>query len=96
MYEMFFARRGEVDSSALPPCEESFLQHTRRANYQAGIWRCLASKPDVPEPDNHGWTRAADSMLHIDWITDNQLQMPFWNLYLVSARENVSQGSVVV
>ncbi len=68
-YELFFAKRGEVDSSALPPCDDSLMQHIRRANYQAGIWRrCLVSKPDIPEPDGNGWTRAEDGSLEIDWL----------------------------
>ena len=68
-YELFFAKRGEVDSGALPPCDDSLMQHIRRANYQAGIWRrCLVSKPDIPEPDGNGWTRAEDGSLEIDWL----------------------------
>ena len=68
-YEMFFSKRGEVESSALPPCEGSLQQHIRRVNYQAAIWRrCLVGKPDVPEPDGHGWTRDDDGNLGIDWM----------------------------
>ncbi|KAG1684003.1 Serine/threonine-protein kinase NIM1 [Nymphon striatum] len=33
-----FPKRGKVDSSALPLCDDSLMQHIRRANYQAGIW----------------------------------------------------------
>ena len=37
-HEMFLSKRGEVDSSTLPPCEDSLKQHTQRANYEAGVW----------------------------------------------------------
>ncbi|KAG1714147.1 Cytosolic non-specific dipeptidase [Nymphon striatum] len=33
-----FPKRGKVDSSALPLCDDSLMQHIRRANYQTGIW----------------------------------------------------------
>ncbi|KAG1651020.1 Sulfotransferase 1C2 [Nymphon striatum] len=42
------------------------LQHVRRANYQAGIWRkCLVAKPNIPEPDGHDWTGTGDGTLEI-------------------------------
>ena len=37
-HEMFLSKRGEVDSSTLPPCEDSLKQHIQRANYQAGVF----------------------------------------------------------
>ncbi|KAG1708501.1 hypothetical protein GQR58_002942 [Nymphon striatum] len=42
-----FPKREEVDSSALPLCDDSLMQHIRRANYQAGI--CFESA-------KHPWT----------------------------------------
>ena len=41
---MFLTKRGEVDSSTFPPCEDSLLQHTHRANYQAGYGRGLCNE----------------------------------------------------
>ncbi|KAL2098309.1 hypothetical protein ACEWY4_007516 [Coilia grayii] len=56
-YMLFCAKRGEVDSSSLPPCRDCLKLHIQRANYQAGIWRhCLEGQPDIPEPRGHGWT----------------------------------------
>ena len=68
-HEMFLTKRGEVDSSTLPPCEDSLQQHIQRANYQAGVWqRSLQRNPDVPEPTCHGWVRTEVGSLKIDWM----------------------------
>ena len=68
-HEMFLTKRGKVDSSTLPPCEDSLQQHIQRANYQAGIWqRSLQRNPDVPEPSCHGWVRTAAGSLNLDWM----------------------------
>jgi len=54
-YQLFCARRGEVESSQLPPCEDCLFMHVLRANYQAAIWRkCLQSHPSVPDPKDYG------------------------------------------
>ncbi|KAG1714205.1 hypothetical protein GQR58_001828 [Nymphon striatum] len=50
-YQMFHCRRGEIESAQLPPCEDTLTQHTRRANYQAAIWRrSFVNSPDTPDP----------------------------------------------
>ena len=68
-HEMFLSKRGEVDSSTLPPCEDSLKQHIQRANFQAGVWRgALLPMPDILEPDGHGWIKRADGGLDLDWI----------------------------
>lgn len=55
-YQLFCARRGEVESSNLPPCEDCLYMHSLRANYQAAIWRrCLEPQPSVPHPNDCGW-----------------------------------------
>ena len=38
-YQLFCAKRGEVNSAHLPPCMDCLHMHAQRANYQAGIWR---------------------------------------------------------
>ena len=38
-YQVFCVRRGEVESSQLPHCEDCLFMHAIRANYQAAIWR---------------------------------------------------------
>ena len=55
-YQLFCAKRGEVESSQLPPCRDCLLMHVERANYQAAIWkRSLHASPVVPSPTEHGW-----------------------------------------
>ena len=67
-YGMFRARKGDVTSGQLPPCEDALRQHTCRANYQSAIWRrSLENQPYIPRPfDGHGWNQT-DSGLAITW-----------------------------
>eukprot|EP00058_Branchiostoma_floridae_P017868 XP_002603357.1 hypothetical protein BRAFLDRAFT_80350 [Branchiostoma floridae] len=47
-HHLFIAKKGNVESSALPPCRDCLHLHVQRANYQAGIWRgCLQNDPQV-------------------------------------------------
>lgn len=40
----------------LPPTSDSLLQHIKRANYQAYVWRkALMPRQDLPSPAGHGW-----------------------------------------
>ena len=55
-YDMFSAKRGEIQSYQLPPCRECLVKHAQRANYQAAIWRrCLEQDPKVPSHVGRGW-----------------------------------------
>ena len=48
-YQMFCAKKGDIESGQLPPCEDTLMQHTLCANYQAAIWRhSLENSPDIP------------------------------------------------
>jgi hypothetical protein len=68
-YQVFCARRGEVESSQLPPCEDCLFMHVLHANYQAAIWRrSLQSQPFVPSPSGCGWTTDDDGKLAIEWM----------------------------
>ena len=68
---MFRSRRGEMESAQLPSCEDTLKQHTRRANYQAVIWRrSLVNSPETPNPSQgHGLTVSEDGSLVINWMT---------------------------
>lgn len=70
-YEIFQSRNGDVSSGQLPPCKDALHQHTKRANYQAAIWRrCLENSPTIPEAaDGHGWNVKSDGQIGIEWIT---------------------------
>ena len=62
-----FCQKGS-ESSQLPPTEDAISKHTRRANYQAVIWRrALDARPDVPTPNGHGWILRNGSP-YIDWM----------------------------
>ena len=60
----FCTKRGEAESSLLPPCRDCLQLHIQRANYQTAVWRnCLEGQPDIPEPKGHGWTTDDKGML---------------------------------
>ncbi len=55
-YNLFCAKKGEIESHQLPPCEDCLANHIFRANYQAGIWRrCLEQNPQIPSPVGRVW-----------------------------------------
>ena len=61
--------RSTKDITKLPPTQDSAIQHLKRANYQAAIWkRCLEPHPNVPSPHGHGW-EVIDDDISIVWIT---------------------------
>ena len=67
-YQLFCAKRGETDSSLLPPCRDCLFMHLLRANYQAAIWKCcLLARPTVPDPTKCGLI-ADDGKLAIHWM----------------------------
>ena len=50
-HQLFCARRGELESTQLPPCDDRLFMHTVCANNQSGIWRCsLQQHPQVASP----------------------------------------------
>ena len=57
------AKRNEQSLSRLPPCEDSFLQHIRRASWQTKIWmeadQANRSHSTV-SPIGHGWCKKND------------------------------------
>lgn len=53
----------------LPPTKDSLLQHVKRGNYQAYLWKQCLSSGDVPTPHNHGWLLGENDGLSIVWAT---------------------------
>lgn len=50
-----FCQKGQRNER-LPPTSDSLLQHTKRANYQAYVWkRALEPVQNLPPADQHGW-----------------------------------------
>ena len=67
-YQLFCDKRGEVESSQLPPCRDSLTMHVLRANYQAAIWKaCLEASPVTPKSTDHGWIEE-EGQLKIHWM----------------------------
>ena len=65
-YQLFCSRNQQ--SHHLPPCQDALNQHTKRANYQAAIWRLyLDPLAAVPNPNGYGW-KVTDNDVHIDWM----------------------------
>jgi hypothetical protein len=55
-YKLFTKKH--LDSSKLPPTEESALHHVKRANYQCCIWKHARERYlSLPSPDGSGWTK---------------------------------------
>ena len=55
-YQLVCAKRGDVESSLLPPCRDCLFMHLLRANYHTAIWKCcLHGCPTVPDPTKCGW-----------------------------------------
>jgi len=68
-YQLFRAKKGEVESGQLPPCEDCLLMHSLWGNYQAGVWRrALEECPSIPNPRGQGWCHE-DGKLTICWMT---------------------------
>ena len=38
-YRLFCAKKGNIDSTQLPPCVDYLFKHASRANVQAAIWK---------------------------------------------------------
>ena len=69
-YRLFCARKGELESHQLPPCQDTLRKHCKRANYQSAIWRrSLQSSPQIPLPIGSGWC-LKDGKLTIDWMSE--------------------------
>ncbi|KAK3731327.1 hypothetical protein QZH41_001755 [Actinostola sp. cb2023] len=66
-YVSFCARQSQ--SQSLPPCKYALQNHTKRANYQAAVWRrALQANPEVPSPEGHGWL-ITEGDIKIDWMS---------------------------
>jgi len=52
--------------ASLPPTEDAFHQHARRAKYQTMIW-CSShiAKPVLGNPSEYGWTKSGDNLVCI-------------------------------
>lgn len=69
-YNMFCAKKGNIESGQLPPCEDTLQQHSLQENYQTAIKKCSPQTfPDIPEPSGHEWVVDENGNLNIQWMT---------------------------
>ena len=89
-YQLFRAKKGEVESGQLPPCEDCLFMHSLCANYQAGVWRrALEECPSIPNPSGHGWCYE-DGKLTICWMTGSPAPDSSQSSYLASVPQFAS------
>ena len=63
-------KKGDVDSSQLPPCQDILMLHAMRANYQPYMWQwCLEREKDTLSQEGHGWM-IDDEQIVVDWMQD--------------------------
>ena len=91
-YQLFCAKKGEIESHQLPPCRDCLMKHSQRANYQAGIWRrCLSQEPQVPSPVGRGWKIERDNSVEnlvVDWMEGKPAPEASWNFCSVTVQRN--------
>ena len=75
---------------SLPPTNESFVEHVRRAHHQTAIWKgSLSPDPPQMDPVQYGWSRGEDNstvspiMLpaNVSPVPVDVLQMIKWGCY---------------
>ena len=68
-FRIFCAKRGNIDSTQLPPRADCLFKHASRANFQAAIWnRSLQRCPLTPTRIGSGWREDGDNFA-IDWMS---------------------------
>ena len=68
-YRLFCAKKGDIDSRLLPPCQDTLRKHCQRGNYQAAVWRrSLQNSPVLPSPIGNGWFMKGEC-LALDWMS---------------------------
>jgi hypothetical protein len=71
-YRMYCRSGGKVSCEQLPPCYDVLQLHTKRANYQARIWReSLINNQSEVDPLEHGWMLDENQVIDIKWMTCN-------------------------
>ena len=68
--KQLFTQKGRA-IDGLPPTQAVFLQHTKRAAYQAGhCWaQTMIATPELPSPSEWGWNKNENGGWKIYWTT---------------------------
>lgn len=66
-------QKGKFSEEFLPPNKDAFLQHLKRCNHQASIWKqSLNNNIVVPSPTSCGWKHTEEDGLGIDWLQSTE------------------------
>ena len=58
------ASKKDVSLAKLPPCEDSFAEHVKRASWQTRLWvNSHLSSPELGDPTSWGWQRQNEELL---------------------------------
>ena len=73
----------------LPPCRNALVQHIKRANYQAAIWR-RALKADIhaPSPHDNDWIIAANNQVLVRWMSQEQAPQELLKNYSCNCKKS--------
>ena len=86
-YNLFCAKKGEIESHQLPSCKDCLVKHAQRANYQADILRSLEHVPQVPRPDERlikKMVQKQSSWWLIEWMVSQHWKLS-WCYWLANA-----------
>ena len=76
-YDLFCAKKRELESYLLPPCKYCFVEHVQRTNYQVAVCRkFLHQDPEIPSPFSRGWKETEDGTVTSDplgWMASQHL-----------------------
>ena len=68
-FKLYCSKQGKLEAKSIPPCLDSLKLHSRRATFQAFVWRqCLLPKSIIRSPLDHGWEMVEDEIA-IKWKT---------------------------
>ena len=75
------ASGGVISGEKLPSCFDNLKQHTKRANYQAVMWRgSLECNPTIPVPVGYRWSENKNG---IDTVSNQSCPASNEKLYLL-------------
>ena len=69
-YQIFSDKGDEINSTCLPPCEDTSQCPSVREKDQVAVWKhCLQSMSVIPSLVGHGWINDKVGSLTVIWMT---------------------------
>ena len=63
-FKLYCSKQGQLEAKSIPPCLDSLKLHSRRATFQAFVWRqCLVPKSIIPSTLDDGWKMVEDEIV---------------------------------